>query len=94
VTDNHRGKDPYLSDGLKIHIGSEADDAKLRVLEILCDLSLAATITSPTGSERGAILISASPDGLIVEEWNEENQAPSGQLTTLSLDTVAEISVT
>jgi hypothetical protein len=83
-----------VSDGLKIHIDSEADDAMLRVLAALCDLSVAVTITFRTGSERGVVLISASLDGLIVEEWDDEHEAPSGHPDTVPLDTVAKITVT
>ncbi len=83
-----------MSEGVKIHIGPAADDAMLRVLAALCGLSLAVTLTTRTGPERGVVLISASSDGLIVEEWDDELQAPSGHLDTVPLGTVAEITVT
>ena len=79
---------------MKVNIGPEADDVMLRVLAALCDLSLAVSITFRAGTERDASLISASPHGLMVEEWDDELQAPSGRLTTVPLDSVAEIAVT
>ena len=82
-----------MTDGWTIHCGPEADEAMLASLTSLCGLSMAVTIKATDGSERGAVLISASVDGLVIEEWDQLH-APSGNLTTLPLDAIAEVRVT
>jgi hypothetical protein len=63
------------------------------VLRLLCAQSLAVTLTLRTGTEFGAVLVSAEDGVLIYEHWDEESGLPSGEPATVEINEIAEVRV-
>ncbi|MHB8319937.1 MAG: hypothetical protein ACYDEP_12040 [Acidimicrobiales bacterium] len=85
---DRRGYENYRS----VSFGPEADGFT-DVLRILCTQSLAVTLTLRTGTEFGAVLVSAENGMLIYEHWDDESGLPSGEPATVEIVEIAEVRV-